>query len=181
MNVKVSDFMDVSTGVEAVECEGSSGVVLRDDIDEASLDKLPLFSFEMLETATFQFDVTNLLGKGDFGPVYKGKLGNGKDIAVKRLSRASRQGLQEFMNEVVFISKLQHHNLIDHKRFLIGGIGRGLIYLHRDSRLKIVHRDLKLRNILHDECWTPKISNFGMARIFRGNQDHAKNGRVVGI
>ncbi|KAL2454454.1 protein serine/threonine kinase [Abeliophyllum distichum] len=196
----------------------SSGVVLRDDIDEPSLDELPLFSFQMLETATFQFDVTNLLGKGGFGPVYKGKLASGKDIAVKRLSTASGQGLQEFMNEVVLISKLQHRNLVRllgccvekgekmliyeymqnrsldvslfdrsqnildwRKRFnIFEGIGRGLLYLHRDSRLRIIHRDLKPSNILLDEDWCPKISDFGMARIFGGNQNQADTGRVVG-
>ncbi|XP_044462486.1 G-type lectin S-receptor-like serine/threonine-protein kinase At1g11300 [Mangifera indica] len=190
-----------------------------ENIDQVDFQDLPVFNFEELMIATSNFDLTNKLGQGGFGTVYRGMLKDGLEIAVKRLSNTSGQGLQEFLNEVVVISKLQHRNLVRllgcciereekmliyeympnksldsflfdplkqglidwKKRFnIIEGISRGLIYLHRDSRLRIIHRDLKTNNILLDKDLNPKISDFGMARIFGGNQDQANTLRVVG-
>ncbi|GLT45638.1 hypothetical protein SLA2020_194570 [Shorea laevis] len=186
---------------------------------EVKPQELPLFKFEELATATKNFSLANQLGQGGFGPVYRGTLQNGQEVAVKRLSSTSGQGLEEFMNEVFVISKLQHRNLVRllgccvereekilvyefmpnksldtylfdpfkieflnwRKRFnIIEGISRGILYLHRDSRLRIIHRDLKASNILLDEELNPKISDFGMARIFRGNEDKANTRRIVG-
>ncbi|KAG5235591.1 G-type lectin S-receptor serine/threonine-protein kinase [Salix suchowensis] len=169
--------------------------------------------------ATDTFSDTNKLGEGGFGPVYKGILIGGQQIAVKRLSKSSGQGLDEFKNEVMLIAKLQHRNLVkllgccvhEDERMLIyeympnksldffifdqtrrklldwrkriniiGGIARGLLYLHQDSRLRIIHRDIKPSNILVDEELNPKISDFGLARMFGGDQTEAKTNRVVG-
>ncbi|WZZ51279.1 hypothetical protein YC2023_051386 [Brassica napus] len=159
------------------------------------------------------------IGQGGFGPVYKGNLLDGKEIAVKRLSSSSGQGTEEFMNEITLISKLQHRNLVRllgyciereekllisefmvnksldiflfdstlkleidwPKRFdIIQGIARGLLYLHRDSRLRVIHLDLKVCNILLDEKMNPKISDFGLARMFQGTQFQDNTLRVAG-
>ncbi|KAF8414035.1 hypothetical protein HHK36_002034 [Tetracentron sinense] len=180
---------------------------------------LPLFDLVTISTATDNFSNANKLGEGGFGPVYKGKLLDGQEIGVKRLSKNSLQGVDELKNEIISISKLQHNNLVRllgcciqgeekmliyeymsnksldsfifdqtrrslldwQKRFnIILGIARGLLYLHQDSRLRIIHRDLKASNILLDRDMNPKISDFGMARIFGGDQVEASTSRVVG-
>ncbi|KAI8004178.1 G-type lectin S-receptor-like serine/threonine-protein kinase [Camellia lanceoleosa] len=181
--------------------------------------QLPLFDLAVIANSTNNFSINNKIGEGGFGAVYKGILEGGQEIAVKRLSKNSSQGLDEFKNEVICINKLQHRNLVkllgcciqgeetmliyeympnkslDYfifdqtgstlldwpKRFhIINGIARGLLYLHQDSRLRIIHRDLKASNILLDIDMNPKISDFGIARSFGGNETEANTNTVVG-
>ncbi|XP_047262091.1 G-type lectin S-receptor-like serine/threonine-protein kinase SD1-1 [Capsicum annuum] len=180
--------------------------------------ELPLFPFSTITRATNNFSFNNKIGEGGFGPVYKGLLEEGQEIAIKRLSRTSMQGIDEYKNEVIYIAKLQHRNLV---RFLgcciqgeekmliyeympnksldsyifdktkrklldwpklfdiINRIARGILYLHQDSRLRIIHRDLKASNSLLDTDMNPKISDFGITRSVAGNDIGAKTRNVV--
>ncbi|XP_068487192.1 G-type lectin S-receptor-like serine/threonine-protein kinase At1g67520 isoform X2 [Phaseolus vulgaris] len=180
---------------------------------------LKVLDYSLVVAATNEFSSENKLGQGGFGPVYKGTLPTGEEVAIKRLARSSAQGIVEFKNELTLICELQHMNLVQllgcciheeekiliyeympnksldfylfdgtrsklldwNKRFsIIQGIAQGLLYLHKYSRLKVIHRDLKASNILLDENMNPKISDFGMARMFTQQDSISNTNKVVG-
>ncbi|KAJ3684244.1 hypothetical protein LUZ61_013408 [Rhynchospora tenuis] len=180
-----------------------------------------VFNFTILKVATDDFSDMHKLGNGGFGSVYKGILPDGREIAVKRLAGGSDQGITEFKNEVDFLAKLKHKNLVqllgccitnqekvlcyeylpngsldkilfakDASRRaelcwklrykIIEGICHGLHYLHEESRLKIIHRDLKVSNILLDKDMNPKIADFGLARFFEEEETHKDTNILAG-
>ncbi|VAH29318.1 unnamed protein product [Triticum turgidum subsp. durum] len=187
-----------------------------DDIQ--SIDSL-LLDLSTLRAATDNFAESNKLGEGGFGAVYKGVLSEGEEIAVKRLSQSSTQGIEELKTELVLVAKLQHKNLVRllgvclegqekllvyeympnrsldtvlfdagksrdldwGKRLkIVNGVARGLQYLHEDSQLRIVHRDLKASNVLLDSDCNPKISDFGLAKLFGWDQSQAVTSHIAG-
>ncbi|KAM7472954.1 hypothetical protein LguiA_011137 [Lonicera macranthoides] len=95
---------------------------------------LQVFAFTDIKAATNNFSGRNKLGEGGYGPVYKGKLPNGQDVAVKRLSHYSKQGLEEFENEVTLTAKLQHVNLVRLLGFCTGREEKMLIYEYMPNK-----------------------------------------------
>ncbi|KAB1226541.1 hypothetical protein CJ030_MR1G001437 [Morella rubra] len=129
------------------------------------------FTLRQIRAATNDFDAANKIGEGGFGPVYKGFLSDGTVIAVKQLSSKSRQG-----------NRPEEHQLkLDWptRQLICVGIARGLAYLHEESRLKIVRRDIKATNVLLDRNLNPKISDFGLAKLDEGDSTHIST-RVAG-
>ncbi|RXH98812.1 hypothetical protein DVH24_011137 [Malus domestica] len=190
----------------------------EDDEDILGLGPRPYtFSYAELRTATEDFNLSNKLGEGGYGPVYKGTLSDGRIVAVKQLSVASHQGKSQFVSEIATISAVQHRNLVklygcciegsqrilvyeylenkslDQALFgtsnlhldwptrfnILLGTARGLAYLHEESRPRIVHRDVKASNILLDAELSPKISDFGLAKLYDDEKTHIST-RVAG-
>ncbi|XP_073260628.1 G-type lectin S-receptor-like serine/threonine-protein kinase At1g67520 [Populus alba] len=89
--------MDASNDTLELENDGNKG------------HNLKLYSAATIMAATNSFSAENKLGQGGFGPVYKGTLPDGREIAVKRLSKSSGQGLVEFKNELILIAKIATH------------------------------------------------------------------------
>ncbi|KAM7473795.1 hypothetical protein LguiB_021038 [Lonicera macranthoides] len=162
------------------------------------------YDFGTLKVATDNFSDANKLGNGAFGVVFKGRLQDGRDIAVKRFSSNSGEAETEFRNEASLVAKLQHRNLVgllgfcskgterllvsefvpngsldyymrdpikretldwERRYKIIRGVARGLLYLHEDSPVRIIHRHVKPSNILLDTEMNPKISDFCFAKL----------------
>ncbi|PKA64292.1 Cysteine-rich receptor-like protein kinase 10 [Apostasia shenzhenica] len=169
-----------------------------------------VFCYETLALATRNFSPKNKLGEGDYGPVFKGRLKDGRLVAVRRLRRLPWQCEKKFVGEAMKLSRLQHKNIVslygfcsqaEHKflvfeyvanmslekalfsrenkvlalmlnwkwRYdMIFGVARGLLYLHEGANTPIIHGNIKASNILLDDSWCPKITDFAMSQLFQG-------------
>ncbi|XP_059307896.1 G-type lectin S-receptor-like serine/threonine-protein kinase LECRK3 [Lycium ferocissimum] len=170
------------------------------------------FSYAELEQATGGFKED--LGRGAFGTVFKGILGEDqKVVAVKRLDRELVDGEAEFQTEMKIIGRTHHRNLVrplgysqdGSRRLLVyeymsngsladvlftpekqptweercdiaRDIARGLLYLHDECDTQIIHCDIKPQNILMDDQFCAKISDFGMAKLLKKDQTRTYTG-----
>ncbi|KAL4593750.1 hypothetical protein ACB092_M014800 [Castanea dentata] len=180
-------------------CSGES-------VDEIRRVESLQLGFGTIKVATDDFSDANKLGQGGFGAVYKAFKNSGQgDLEFKNevllVAKLQHRNLVRLLGfclegiERLLIYEFVPNGSLDHFIFdpikraqldwarrykIIGGIARGLLYLHEDSRLRIIHRDLKASNILLDSEMNPKISDFGMARLFELDQSVGNTSRIVG-
>ncbi|XP_078174990.1 proline-rich receptor-like protein kinase PERK4 [Carex rostrata] len=175
------------------------------------------FTYQELAAATNRFSNSNLIGKGGTSKVYKGRLLDGRHIAVKCMHSWSRAS-KNFIAELDLLSRVHHRHLVQ----LIGccitegksllayeyvpnsslhihlhgnhpqsidwltrlriaiGSAKALAYLHEGCQPRIIHRDIKSSNILLDEYFQPKVSDFGLGKLFPDNVTHFEVSRIVG-
>ncbi|KAI3747331.1 hypothetical protein L6452_09785 [Arctium lappa] len=191
----------------------NGGILLKQQevLDTASVDKTILFTSKELEKATDNFNDNRILGRGGQGTVYKGMLVDGRIVAVKRSTVVDESQLQQFINEVVILSQVNHRNVVkllgccletevpllvsefipngtlydliqdDSGEFPISlnlilqiatEVAGALSYLHSASSVPIYHRDIKTTNILLDEKYRAKVSDFGTSRFVSMDQTH---------
>ncbi|XP_071714505.1 cold-responsive protein kinase 1-like isoform X2 [Rutidosis leptorrhynchoides] len=132
------------------------------ELEGYSLDNIRKFSYKELQVATYNFDRSTKIGRGGFGIVYKGILKDGTQVAVKTLSVESKQGRKTYTPELDWKRRCE----------ICIGTARGLAYLHEELEPHIVHRDIKASNILLDKDFSPKIGDFGLAKLFPDSITH---------
>ncbi|CAB4273927.1 unnamed protein product [Prunus armeniaca] len=177
------------------------------------------FTLRDLQFATNRFSAENVLGEGGYGVVYKGRLINGTDVAVKKLLNNLGQAEKEFRVEVEAIGHVRHKNLVRLLGYCVEGVHRMLVYeyvnngnleqwlhgamrqhgtltwearmkvilgtakalsyLHEAIEPKVVHRDIKSSNILIDDEFNAKVSDFGLAKLLGSGESHITT-RVMG-
>ncbi|RLM84756.1 putative receptor-like protein kinase [Panicum miliaceum] len=240
---KSSDADNLSQCSSAYQCEragssysgneGSSGNPRRQYSQYATVTASPLvglpefshlgwghwFTLRDLEHATNRFSKENVIGEGGYGVVYRGRLINGTDVAIKKLLNNMGQAEKEFRVEVEAIGHVRHKNLVrllgycvegihrmlvyeyvnngnleqwlhgamrqhgvltwEARMKVVLGIAKALAYLHEAIEPKVVHRDIKSSNILIDEEFNGKLSDFGLAKLLGAGKSHITT-RVMG-
>ncbi|KAL9463320.1 hypothetical protein AB3S75_001181 [Citrus x aurantiifolia] len=191
----------------------NGGLLLQQELasTEGTIEKTKLFTSKELERATDNFNLNRILGQGGQGTVYKGMLPAGKIVAVKKSKVIDESKVEEFINEMVILSQINHRNVVKLLgccletevpllvyEFIPNGtlfqyihdqnedfpitwemrlriaieVSGALSYLHSAASIPIYHRDIKSTNILLDDKYRAKVSDFGASRSMAVDQTH---------
>ncbi|GAY68648.1 hypothetical protein CUMW_265770 [Citrus unshiu] len=192
----------------------NGGLLLRQELssNEGNIEKTKLFTSKDLEKATDNYNVSRILGQGGQGTVFKGMLTDGRIVAVKKSKSVHESNVEQFINEVVILSQINHRNVVKLLgccletevpllvyEFIPNGslyqyiheqtedqlpitwemrlriaveVSGALSYLHSAASIPIYHRDIKSANILLDNKYRAKISDFGTSSSMAVDQTH---------
>ncbi len=179
----------------------NGGFLLQEKLSSyGSTEKAKIFTTEELQRATDNYNRSRFLGQGGYGTVYKGMLPNGSIVAVKKSKAIDRSRIEQFINEVVILSQINHRNIVkllgccleteypllvyefvpngtlsqhihqedlelslswENRIRVACEVAGAVAYMHSAASIPILHRDIKSSNILLDEKYGAKVSDFG--------------------
>ncbi|KAG4128383.1 hypothetical protein ERO13_D09G017750v2 [Gossypium hirsutum] len=166
--------------------------------NEGNVEKITLFTSKEMEKATDHYNENRILGQGGQGTVYKGMLIDGSIVAIKKSKmvegkKFNEKKVEQFINEVIILSQINHRNVFipngtlydlihnqneglpltwEMRLRIAIEIANALFYLHSAASAPIYHRDIKSSNILLDEKYRAKVSDFGTSRSVALEQTH---------